>query len=133
MARQLGPAAAGAANTYLEGILNWAGGAQTPVVNIGNSSTAFTINCNSSNVFRVLMNGNVATLTISNPNDGQTVVLRLTQDGTGTRTMTWPAAVKWPNAIAGILSTAINSVDILTMTYFADTTFWYASLAKGFG
>jgi hypothetical protein len=110
--------------------LNVTGNAQTPVVNIGNSGTAFTLNCALSNTFRVLMNGNVATLTISNPSDGQTVVLKLTQDGTGTRTMAWPAALKWAGGVALALSTPAASVDLLVMTYYADTGFWYATLTK---
>lgn len=133
MARQLGPAAAGNAYTYQEGSFVYAGNAQTPVVNLGNSGTAFTINCNQSNVFRVLMTGNVATLTITNPSDGQTIVLKLTQDGTGSRTMTWPAAFKWPGASSVILSTAIGAIDQLTATYYADTTSWNVQLLKGFG
>jgi hypothetical protein len=82
MSRTIGPATAGNAVTNLEGSLVHTGNAQTPVKDLGSSGTAFTIDCRQSNVFRILMTGNVATLTISNPNDGQTIVLFLTQDGT---------------------------------------------------
>lgn len=116
------------------GGLNVACNGQTPEVAVAFSATAMTLNCSLSNVFGTTFTANVTVApTISNPHDGQTIVWAITQDGTGTRTMTWPASFKWPNAIAGVLSTAINAVDILTATYRVGTGFWYASLAKAFG
>jgi hypothetical protein len=114
--------------------LNLTANGQTPEVAVTFNATTMTLNCSLSNVFGTTFTANVTVApTISNPHDGQTIVWAITQDGTGTRTMTWPASFKWPNAVAGVLSTGINAVDVLTATYRAGTGFWYASLAKTFG
>jgi hypothetical protein len=67
---------------------------------------------------------------MNNPKDGQTINWFITQDGTGSRTMTWPASFKWSGASAGVLSTTANYVDIVVATYRSTTGFWYASLLK---
>lgn len=109
------------------------GSASTPTVAVTFSATAMTVNCTLSNVFTTTFTANVTTApTISNPQDGQTINWFITQDGTGSRTMTWPTSFKWPNGVAGVLSTAANSVDLMVATYRSATGFWYATLAKGF-
>lgn len=109
------------------------GGAATPEVAVTFSATAMTVDCTKSNVFRTTFTANVTTApTISNPVDGQTINWFITQDATGSRTMTWPTSFKWAGATPGVLSTAANSVDLLVATYRSTTGFWYASLSKGF-
>jgi hypothetical protein len=110
-----------------------AGGAATPSVAVAFSATAMTVDCTLSNVFTTTFTANVTTApTISNPADGQTINWFITQDASGSRTMTWPASFKWPGGTAGVLSTGANSVDLVVATYRASTGFWYASLAKAF-
>jgi cytoskeletal protein CcmA (bactofilin family) len=106
------------------------GAAYTPSVAIAASGTT-TINCQSSNVFRISMGTNITTLTISNAADGQTINVRFVQDGTGSRTVAWPASFKWAAASVQTLSTAAGAVDLLVATYYADTGFWYVGLTKG--
>lgn len=109
------------------------GGASTPVNAIGNSGTAFTMDCSQSNVHTVTMTGNVAagSLTISNIADGQTVNLRCTQDATGGRTLGNPTSVKWPGGVPSpILSTAANAVDIIVFSRISGVT--YASVQQAF-
>ena len=97
------------------------------------SATAMTIDCSLSNVFTTTFTANVTTApTFSNVADGQTINWFITQDGTGSRTMTWPTSFKWPGGTAGALSTAANAVDLLVATYRSDTGFWYATIAKAF-
>jgi len=109
------------------------GNAQTTPVAVTFSATAMALDCALSNVFTVTMSGNVTTApTFSNLKDGQTLNWFITQDATGTRTMTWPATFKWPGASAGVLSTGANDVDLLVATYMAATGFWYATLLKDF-
>jgi hypothetical protein len=108
-------------------------GAQTTPVAVTFSATAMTVNCRLSNVFTTTFTANVTTApTISNPQDGQTINWFITQDGTGGRTMTWPASFKWPSGFSTTLSTAANAVDLVTATYRSATGFWYASLLKDF-
>ncbi len=97
------------------------------------SPTSMTINCSLTNTFRTTFISNVtAAPTFSNPGDGQTIRWFITQDATGNRTIVWPTSFKWPAATPGVLSTAANSVDLLTATYVASTSSWYATLTKNF-
>jgi hypothetical protein len=115
------------------GNTNFDGAASTAPVAVTFSATAMSINCRLSNVFTTTFTANVTTApTYANPQDGQTINWFITQDATGTRTMTWGTSVKWPGGAAGVLSTAANSVDLVVMTYRSSTGFWYASLAKAF-
>jgi len=110
------------------------GNAQTTPVVVTFSATAMAIDCALSNVYTIAMTANVTTaMTFSNLKDGQTINVFITQDATGSRTMTWPASFKWPGASAGVLSTGANDVDLLVATYRAATGFWYATLLKDFG
>lgn len=107
--------------------------AHTPPVAVAFSATAMAVNCALSNVFTTTLTGNVTTApSFSNVKSGQTINWRLRQDGTGSRTMTWPAAFDWPGGTVPALSTAANSVDLLVATYFADTGLWLATLVKDF-
>ena len=110
------------------------GAATTPSA-VTFSATAMTVNCALSNVFTTTFTANVTTApTLSNPIDGQTINWFITQDATGSRTMTWPTSFKWSggSTFAGVLSTGANAVDLLVATYRSSTGFWYASLSKGF-
>lgn len=101
----------------------------TPEYDNGNSSTALTINLLKSNAHKVTLTGN-CTFTLSNPQAGHTYVLRLVQDGTGSRTVTWPAAVKWEGGTAPTLSTAASAIDLVTLYY--DGTNYYGVSALDF-
>jgi hypothetical protein len=84
-------------------------------------------------VFTTTFTANVTTApTISNPQNGQTINWFITQDATGSRTMTWPSSFRWPTGSITTLSTAANAVDLLTATYLSSTGLWYASLLKQF-
>ena len=107
--------------------------AHTAPVVVTFSATAMAVDCSLSNVFTTTFTANVTVApTFSNLKDGQTINWFITQDGTGSRTMTWPSSFKWPGASAGVLSTAASSADLLVATYRSATGFWYATLSKGF-
>lgn len=116
----------GAGATFTTGV------ATTPVA-VTFSATAMALDASLSNVFTTTFTANVTTApTISNPIDGQTINWFITQDATGSRTMTWPTSFKWSNGSAGVLSTTANSVDVLVATYRSATGFWYCALQKAF-
>lgn len=81
----------------------------------------------------VTLGGN-RTLNITNPVIGGNYVFRLTQDGTGSRTLALGTGCTWKVANGGagaiVLSTAAASVDVLTFTY--DGASCLASLGKGY-
>ena len=43
------------------------------------------------------------------------MTIKFVQDGTGSRTMTWPGTFKFPSGSSNALSTAAGSVDIITI------------------
>jgi hypothetical protein len=90
---------------------NFTGHAQTAPVAGSSTGGVLTLDMTESNVFTSTLTENVATLTLSNPAQGQTVNILLTQDATGSRTMAWPASFKWPGGTASVLSTNSNAVD----------------------
>jgi len=111
--------------------LTSAGAATTPTVSVAFLATAMVINCALSNVFFTTFTANVTTApSLTNPSDGQTINWFITQDATGSRTVTWPTSFKWPSAAAGVLSTAASAVDLVVATYRSGTGFWYVSIIK---
>lgn len=72
-----------------------------------------TINWQTSNSHSVTLGGN-RTIAWANPLDGQVIVLTLRQDGTGSRTITWPSTVAWPDGTAPTLTTTANKTDVFT-------------------
>jgi hypothetical protein len=84
------------------------------------------------NVFDITLTAN-CTFTFSNPSASGTAcsfTLILRQDGTGTRTVTWPASVDWAGGTAPTLTTtATTGVDILTFVTVNAGTTWYGFTA----
>lgn len=91
-----------------------------------------TINVDASlsNVFSVTLGGN---RTISNPTNlgaGQTIIFKIKQDATGTRTLTWGSAYKFPNGTAPTLSTGANKLDVVSCV--SDGTNLYCNFVGGY-
>jgi hypothetical protein len=123
-----------ATGTAVLGASTFNGAAQTVPVALAFSATAMVMNCSLSNVFKTTFTANVTVApTFTNLRDGQSIVWRITQDATGSRTMTWPTSFKWPGAVVPTLSTAANAVDRLDATYYSDTGLWQCALSKAFG
>lgn len=96
-----------------------------------NSTTSYTIDLVNGNMFEITLTGN-CTFTFSNPpatGKGGSFTLILKQDGTGSRTTTWPASVDWASGSAPTLTTDANAVDILTFLTIDAGTRWYGFLS----
>lgn len=93
----------------------------------GNSSTADTIDWTQGNKQKSTLTGN-CTYTFTAPGSPTSLVFKLVQDATGSRTVTWPAAVKWSGGTAPTLTTTANKVDIITFYYDGTTYFGNATL-----
>lgn len=82
----------------------------------------------------VTLGGN-RTLNITNPVVGGNYVFKITQDGTGSRTLTKGSGCTWKelgsSAATFGLSTAASAIDVLTFTY--DGTNCLASVGKAYG
>lgn len=104
------------------------------VVDDGTSGTSKTINFTSGQYHKLSMTGN-CTFTFTAPPGPCVVQLELTQDGTGSRTMTLPAGtngVKWPAAYAAgdkLLTTTASARDLLILRW--NGTDYLANLIKG--
>ena len=87
------------------------------------------------NSFSVTLTENVTTVTLSNPpatgTFGELVVL-FTQDGTGSRTVTWPASVNWPGGTAPVITAAAASVDQVVLNTRDAGTTWYGNFSQDY-
>ena len=64
---------------------------------------------------KVTIAGNRTLATPTNPFVGQTYTLAVTQDATGSRTMTWPTAFDWGTTGAPTLTTTASKTDQITL------------------
>lgn len=86
-----------------------------------------TPNAADGSIRTITLTGNVTFSAFTSPVSGQTITLIITQDGTGSRTLT--STMKFAGG-SKTLSTAANAIDILTVSYIGTT--YYASLVKGY-
>lgn len=98
----------------------------TEEVATANTSTAYTIDLANGSVQVLTLTGN-CTFTFPTATAGKGFILLLKQDATGSRTATWPAAVKWPGGTAPTITATASKLDKYVFT--ADGTNWYGSNA----
>lgn len=91
-------------------------------------STPYAIDWSAQSILEITLNQNT-TFTFSNLAAGRSLTLVLIQDATGSRTATWPAAVKWGGGAAPTLSTGANEVDVVSLFIRADGSTVYGFLA----
>lgn len=96
-------------------------------VDNGNSGTADTIDWTAGNKQKSTLTGN-CTFTFTAPSGPANLIFKLIQDGSGSRTVVWPATVKWPNGTAPTLSTAAASIDIIAFYWDGSNYFGQAGL-----
>ena len=96
---------------------------------ITNSSTAVTLSLSSGTVLSYTLTGN-CTFTMPTATSGTSFILKLIQDGTGSRTATF-TGVKWPSGTAPtITTTASTGLDILS--FVCINSVWYGTYAQAF-
>ena len=103
---------------------------ETAVTNATSGATE-TLDLESGNVFDLTLTAD-CTITLSNPPASGTsgsFTLILRQDGTGSRTVTWPASVDWASATAPTLTTDASAVDVLTFMTVDGGTIWLGFVA----
>lgn len=87
------------------------------------SGTAQTIpDVSTATVNRITLTGN-CTLTFPTAAAGKSFTVVLVQDGTGSRTVTWPGTVLWPGAATPVLTTTAAKRDVFSFLC-ADGTNW---------
>ena len=96
-----------------------------------NTSTSYTIDLTNGNIFELTLTGN-CTYTFSNPPGsgiGGSFTLIQKQDGSGSRTVSWPASVDWAGGSGPTISSGANDVDVFTFVTTDAGTTWYGFTA----
>lgn len=95
-------------------------------------AATIAIDASLSNVYTVTLGGNRTLGQPTNPKDGQSITIFITQDGTGSRTLAYHADWLFPGGVDPTLTTTAAAVDVLSGIYNGATTKWYAVLNKAF-
>jgi len=96
---------------------------------IANSSTAVTLSLASGTVLSYTLTGN-CTFTMPTATSGTSFIVKLIQDGTGSRTATF-TGVKWPGGTAPtITTTATTGTDVIS--FVCINSIWYGTFAQAF-
>jgi hypothetical protein len=105
-------------NQTIAGNKTWSGiqdynAATKQLIKSNADGATITFDMDASNIHTITggLGGN-RTLAVSNVDVGQVFILRIPQDGTGSRTVTWFSTIKWPSGTAPTLSTDANAVDV---------------------
>ena len=96
------------------------------------SGTTVALDLNAGTVFTITLAHNIGTFNWTNPAGSgyaTTFTLIVTQDGTGSRTISWPAAVDWGSATAPTLTTTAAGVDVFVFTTVDGGTTYYGFTA----
>jgi hypothetical protein len=101
------------------------GGGSTTVVSSSYSSTINT-DAGAGDIFDITLTGNTTLANPTNPVNGKTLRWRITQDSTGSRTVTLGNKFNIPSSATSPLpfSTAANKMDMLAATYHAGRDKW---------
>lgn len=85
--------------------------ATKPYLYTDTDGSTITFNLNTANIHTVTLAGD-RTLALSNASTGQVFIIRLVQDGSGSRTVTWFSTIKWSGGITPTLTTTASRVDV---------------------
>jgi len=86
-----------------------------------NTSTAITVDLANGTVQNLTLTGN-ATITMPTAVAGKSFIIILSQDATGSRTVTW-STVSWPSATAPTITSTASKKDIYS--FFSNGTSWF--------
>lgn len=81
-----------------------------------NTGTAYTIDIAAGTLQDLALTGNCTFTFPAGVVAGRSFTLLLSQDGTGGRTVTWPAAVRWPGGTAPTITSTANRTDKFIFT-----------------
>jgi hypothetical protein len=88
-----------------------------------NTSTAITVDLTNGTVQNLTLTGN-ATITMPTAVAGKSFIIILSQDATGSRTVTW-STVSWPGATAPTVTSTASKKDIYS--FFSNGTSWFGT------
>lgn len=91
-------------------------------IDTNTDGATITFDLNESNLHEVTLGGN-RTLAISNETTGQRFILKLKQDGTGSRTVTWFSTIKWPGGLEPTLTETGGKYDYFSFVVTGTDTY----------
>jgi hypothetical protein len=107
-------------NNTLEGYVGGTATGWVPYAAVGRypltDGATIAVDWTNSNIQYVTLGGN-RTFTFANPLDGARYILVIKQDATGSRTITWPATVRWGGGTAPTLTTTASKTDYIGFIY----------------
>lgn len=86
------------------------------------SGTSYTINLDNGTIIILTLTGNLGTFNFPTATAGRQFTLILTQDATGSRTVTWPDSVRWPSSSTPTHTATASKTDVFS--FIADGTYW---------
>lgn len=81
-----------------------------------------TFDLSEGNKHVVVLGGN-RTLALSNVQSGHVFIIKLTQDGTGSRTVTWFSTISWPDGLGPTLTTTADKSDVFGFIQTGEDTY----------
>jgi hypothetical protein len=106
----------GSIEAYYNSQWNALGGGGAPSRYALTDGPTIAVNWTNGNMQSVTLGGN-RTFTFTGGQDGGSYVLILKQDGTGSRTVTWPGSVRWSGGTAPTLTTTASKTDYIGFIY----------------
>jgi hypothetical protein len=85
---------------------------ETKLISTVSDGATITFDLATSNIFSVTLGGALRNLVITNPTEGQSFIVRLVQDATGSKTVNFFSTIKWSGGIVPTLQTAIDKTDV---------------------
>ena len=110
----------------------FAGAVGTPEVSIA-SATSMNVDFSNGNNFAITLGTNATLAGAVNGKVGQSGTITITQDGTGSRTVTWFNHISWAGGSAPTLTTTANKADLLGFLTASGTgsDYWFDGLVVG--
>lgn len=87
-----------------------------------NTTAAYTIVLSSGTLFDLTLTANCTYTFPASPVSGLQFILMQKQDGTGSRTVTWPSNVRWAGGTAPTPTATASRTDVFTFIY--EGTYW---------
>lgn len=88
---------------------------KTPQSYSPSASGTATLDCALGDVHRITMPAGNITIALSNITNGQSIQIAITQDGTGSRTVTWFTTIRWAGGSAPTLTTTASKRDVIVI------------------
>lgn len=97
-------------------------------IQVPDSTVSYVVDCSGATIRKIVLTSN-CTITMANVPAGVNFAFNLTlalmQDGVGSRSVVWPASVRWGNGVAPILSLGANKTDFVSLLTFDGGSSWY--------